>query len=124
MSMISNRLEGATNRRPHADPTAPVVPEAPDRKAVDIVYQAPAMPRLPWRLAASIIGICVVALIGLFWESAAAAVGKWYGSPTYNHGFLIPLICAYLIWTRRRRLAGMVPRANYWGLAGHQCSCR
>ncbi|MEE8478026.1 MAG: exosortase A, partial [Gemmatimonadales bacterium] len=117
MSVISNRLEGTTNRRPHAEPTAPVVPEAPDRKAVDIVHQAPAMLRLPWRLAAPIIGIGVVALVGLYWEAAAAAVGIWYVSSTYNHGFLIPLICAYLIWTRRQQLASLVPRANYWGLA-------
>ncbi len=27
------------------------------------------------------------------------------------------MICTYIIWTRRRRLAGLVPRANYWGLA-------
>lgn len=117
MSVISDRLEGTTNRRPHAEPTAPVVPEARDRTVVDIVHQAPGMLWLPWPLAATTIGIGVVALVGLYWDAAAAAVGIWYESSTYNHGFLIPFICAYLGWTRRRQLAALVPRANYWGLA-------
>ena len=86
MSVISNRLGRAPNRRRHAEPTAaPDVSEALDRKAVDIVYQAPAMLRPPWRLAASIIGIGVVALIGLFWEARVYAPSQFEA--------LVMLIC-------------------------------
>jgi exosortase A len=53
--------------------------------------------------------ILAVALVGLYWREAAGAVAVWYGTPTYNHGFLIVPIVAYLIWERRAALAGRAP---------------
>lgn len=49
-------------------------------------------------------------LIGAFWETVSAAVGVWANSATYNHGFLVAPISAWLIRTRRDRLAGLAPR--------------
>jgi exosortase len=31
-------------------------------------------------------------------------ISDWYNSPEYSHGFLVPLISAYVIWKRRAKL--------------------
>ena len=40
----------------------------------------------------------------------------WYLDPNYSHGFLIPLIAGYFLWTRRDRLRSAVRRPCNWGL--------
>ena len=50
-----------------------------------------------------------IALVLLYWREAVGAVAVWYGTPTYNHGFLIIPIVAYLIWERRAALATRAP---------------
>lgn len=69
-----------------------------------------------WRAAGLVIGLGIVALIFLFYDTAAGAVSTWYNSGTYNHGFLILPICGYLVWLRRDRLVGIRPEPDYRGL--------
>ncbi len=40
----------------------------------------------------------------------------WHRSETFAHGFLILPTSFYLIWSRRRRIAPMIPAPNLWGL--------
>lgn len=40
----------------------------------------------------------------------AGLIRDWIRDPNYRHGFLIPLISAYLIWRRRGEFRDLVPR--------------
>lgn len=71
-----------------------------------------------WRSAAISLAIAILLLFGLFWEASSQAVIIWYRSATFNHGFLILPIIAYLIWLKRAELSTVEPRPNYWGLVG------
>ncbi|MBW4089996.1 MAG: exosortase [Proteobacteria bacterium] len=67
----------------------------------------------PWAglrpaLPALAVGIAVWAL--LFYPEAVAAETVWSESTAYNHGFLILPIVIWLLWDRRTRLIGVVPR--------------
>ncbi|MCF8034416.1 MAG: exosortase [Desulfarculaceae bacterium] len=44
-------------------------------------------------------------------------VNNWWVDPNYSHGFLVPLISAYLIWRQRKQLAEVAAGPNYFGLA-------
>lgn len=54
----------------------------------------------------------------LYWPAVANAVYLWAHRSSYNHGFLIIPIAAYLIWDRRAVLAPLVPRPWLPGLPG------
>jgi exosortase A len=41
--------------------------------------------------------------VGLFYGVFRRLVGQWYDDPNYSHGFLVPIVSAYLIWDRRER---------------------
>ena len=59
----------------------------------------------------------MLALFGLFWEPARHTVHIWSTSPTFNHGFLILPIVAYLAWRRRSALLAHPPEPYLPGLA-------
>ena len=40
----------------------------------------------------------------------------WWTDPNYSHGFLVPLISGYLIWSRRSELVLLEKRSNLAGL--------
>lgn len=65
--------------------------------------------------------VVLLAVLGafgfLFSHEAAGAYGVWTSSTAYNHCFLIAPLSLYLIWDRRRDLAGATPRANFLILA-------
>ncbi|MFT5439666.1 MAG: exosortase A [Alphaproteobacteria bacterium] len=72
---------------------------------------------LSWRAAWILLAIAIIGLFGLFWPTAVQIVEIWTNSSTYNHGFLIPLIVAYLIWIKRGALANRLPMPSKWGVA-------
>ena len=43
-------------------------------------------------------------------------VRQWYEDGDYSHGFLVPLLSAYLIWQRRDKLAEIVRKPSNTGL--------
>lgn len=53
----------------------------------------------------------------VYWSAIRYMVSVWYEDPNYSHGFLIPLVSAYLVWDRRRELAAVARRPSPWGLA-------
>ena len=56
-----------------------------------------------WRLspAASLLLVVTLAIAGwLFFDSLSAMVAGWSEREEYSHGFLIPIIAAYLVWQR------------------------
>jgi len=43
-------------------------------------------------------------------------VYQWYNDADYSHGFLVPLLSAYLIWQRRDKLREVPRHASWWGM--------
>lgn len=52
-------------------------------------------------------------LLLLFGQSFVLLVKDWVIDPYSSHGFLIPLICAFLIWRKRKEIASLTPQP--WG---------
>jgi exosortase len=44
-------------------------------------------------------------------------VSQWYNDADMGHGFFVPVIAGYIAWQKRDKLAGLLPRPNWWGLA-------
>ena len=55
-------------------------------------------------------------LIGLYYPVLWRLVQQWYDDGDYSHGFLVPLLSAYLIWQRRDKLAEVVRKPSNLGL--------
>lgn len=72
-----------------------------------------APPVLTWLAWAVVLGL----LAWIYAPHMAGMVANWWTDPNYSHGFLVPLISAYLIWRQRKELAGAAKKANYLGLA-------
>ncbi len=64
------------------------------------------------RVALVYAGLCALC-IALFFDTASSLVKVWWGTPTFNHGFFIAPMAAYLIWMRRHTLVG-VPIRHEW----------
>jgi exosortase len=45
-------------------------------------------------------------------------VRDWARDPNYSHGFLVPLISAFLLWRQRREFSRLTPDASNLGLVG------
>jgi exosortase len=70
-------------------------------------------PSLPWT-ALVWFGVLLVAcyapiLYGL--------VRQWATDEDMGHGFFVPVIAGFIIWTRRSELSAIKTEPNYWGLA-------
>lgn len=63
-------------------------------------------------LVAFSVVICLVA----FGESLLELVHRWSGQEEYGHGFLIPIIVAWLLWARRDALVASFGRPSWAGL--------
>ncbi|MDB5415388.1 MAG: exosortase, partial [Rubritepida sp.] len=72
--------------------------------------QGIALPRLAgWRSALVVLGLGLVALGVLFANEVASAIDTWDRSTAYGHCWLVLPIAAWLAWTRREALAGLMP---------------
>jgi exosortase len=60
--------------------------------------------------------LLVAVMVGLYAPVLSRLVRQWYEDPDYSHGFLVPLLSAYLIWQRRDKLAEIVRKPSNWGL--------
>jgi exosortase D (VPLPA-CTERM-specific) len=52
-----------------------------------------------------------------FRDSLALLVGRWMAQEEYSHGFLIPVVSAWLLWMRRDAIAANIGRPSWTGLA-------
>ena len=67
---------------------------------------------LPW-LA---LGVAATAVLALYAPVIAGMAAEWSEFPSLSHGFAVPLLSAYLLWTRRRLLAEAPIEGSLWGL--------
>lgn len=59
---------------------------------------------------------CVAGALVLFGEGLHNIVARWHYQPEYSHGFLIPLVSAYILWEKRALLASHWGHGSAWGL--------
>jgi exosortase len=52
----------------------------------------------------------------LYHHAIATLISDWSTDPNFSHGFLIPFICAYMIWYKKNEIALIEPVASNWGL--------
>jgi exosortase len=60
--------------------------------------------------------LLVAVVVGLYAPVLWRLGRQWYEDPDYSHGFLVPLLSAYLIWQRRDKLAAVVRKPSNLGL--------
>ncbi len=66
-------------------------------------------PWLSWLLV-------LILLTAAYWPVVGYLVKNWWIDPNYSHGFLVPLVTAWLLWSRRQRLAAAASGPSPWGL--------
>ena len=71
---------------------------------------------LSWWVAASVLAAGLLALLGLYADTAVSMFDLWSRMNAFDHAFLVIPVCLYLIWERRRILAGLAPAPNLFGL--------
>jgi exosortase D (VPLPA-CTERM-specific) len=61
--------------------------------------------------------VCIALLVCLvvFSESLLELVHRWSAQEEYSHGFLIPVIVAWLLWTRRDAIVASIGRPSWMG---------
>jgi len=63
-----------------------------------------------WRPSSLIAGFFLLAIGILYWPTYAGIFAVWWHNETFAHGFLIPLIIAYLLWEKRTEVATVSPQ--------------
>lgn len=76
-----------------------------------------------WRLPLLASVFMVVMLLVIYRSVVGFTVTLWATNETYAHGFLIPLISAWLIWRQREALARLQPKPNAWGILPFALFC-
>jgi exosortase A len=66
-----------------------------------------------WRQRSITLGLCVVALVVIYWNTAVAIISMWSTDPL-AHGYLVVPAAIYLAWVRRDRLLRTLPTPAYW----------
>lgn len=84
---------------------AAVVPDLISRRRTALAPLIPAIPLVA--LGAAVFYLYYPVLVDL--------VSQWRADENYSHGFLIPLVSAYLIWQRRERLQHILVKGSAWG---------
>lgn len=60
--------------------------------------------------------VLTAVMIGLYYPVLWRLVRQWYEDGDYSHGFIVPILSAYLIWQRRDKLAEVVRKPSNSGL--------
>ena len=63
------------------------------------------------------VSLCVLIAAATFSEALSELVRRWTKQEEYSHGFLIPVIAAWLIWTRRDALVKSIGEPSWIGAA-------
>ena len=71
----------------------------------------------PWSVTSREVALSVVvalAIVFAHWAAVVAMVRTWNTSPMYSYGFTVPFISGFLLWMRRRELAALAPRPDWF----------
>ncbi len=62
-------------------------------------------------------GLLLVGVLALLYAPVVKLlVWQWYNDADYGHGFLVPILSAYLIWARRDTLRAIPRKPSAWGM--------
>ena len=62
-------------------------------------------------------GLLLVAVVVVLYAPVLSRlVDQWYHDADYSHGFLVPVLSAYLIWQRRDKLRPVARHPSIWGI--------
>ena len=64
----------------------------------------------------AVFGVLVAALTWGYWNMFEYTASYW-NDDLYSHGYLIPVICAYLFWARRKNLVEVTSNERWIGFA-------
>ncbi len=70
-------------------------------------------PTIPWVAVTWVVALIVFC----YFPVLSRLSEQWRGDDDMGHGFFVPVVAAYIAWTRRDALLGAPLRPNYWGLA-------
>jgi exosortase D (VPLPA-CTERM-specific) len=73
-------------------------------------------PRSAVPLLALLAVVAVVVVATAFGDALWELTQRWSQQEEYSHGFLIPAVTAWLLWTRRQALAASIGRPSFAGL--------
>jgi exosortase len=62
------------------------------------------------------ISILSISFFVLYHETIIKLVEDWSNDDNYSHGFFIPIITAYMIWSRKNTLLKHEVKQNHWGI--------
>jgi len=82
----------------------------------DAVTVPEAFDRARWLRMGGLWLIAVLAVIALYWESAASMLQIWISSETFTHAFVVPVICGWLVWRDRAAWRVIRPAPSAWAL--------
>lgn len=58
----------------------------------------------------------LAALAWAYWLVIPGLIAQWWNQPEYSHAFLIPIVSAYLVWSKQEVLRATTVAPGYWGL--------
>jgi exosortase len=62
------------------------------------------------------LGLIALLFLILYSPTFQMFIYDWSNDDNYSHGFLVPFIVGYLVWTKRDELRKRVPTPSLWGL--------
>ncbi len=114
-----------SRKKPKGRPARPKNANGRAVEAVQAQTKAPnvgpatALAESPWSGGwMAISGVSALAIIlWAYWPTLASMVGEWRRQPDYSHGFLVPPIALFFLWSRRRAFPAGQMRTCIWGMA-------
>ncbi|HVP37170.1 MAG TPA: exosortase/archaeosortase family protein [Terriglobales bacterium] len=59
--------------------------------------------------------LLIILFIGLYLQVIIGLIGDWWVDSNYSHGFLVPLVSAYLVWKKKDKLITLERKKSYLG---------
>lgn len=63
------------------------------------------------------IGATALALILCYARAIAGMIGQWWTDEDMGHGFVVPLVIAWIVWKERERWSKLAIEPSAWGIA-------
>jgi exosortase len=60
--------------------------------------------------------LLVGALVVLYFEVCRGLIARFWQDPNSSHGFVVPLLCLWMLWDRRERFQRESLNPSWWGL--------
>jgi exosortase len=62
--------------------------------------------------------VIVAGTVYLYYDILLKLINDWYTDPNFSHGFLVPLFSAYVVWSKKEKLAAITPNPSLLGVVG------